>query len=187
VTFVACAGATVGSITSTQLAALTDATTLVTVTVGGNDVGFTSVMTDCVLRGTSECTSAVNASEQQIRTTLNEQLTTLYRAIVTRAPNARVIALGYPEFYDLSSARACPGLSGTSRAKIDEGADELDGAIQAAAATAGITYIDVRPAFSGHEICDGTSWLHDLDLTELAASYHPTGAGQAAYAATLTE
>jgi hypothetical protein len=43
--FVACAGATVASVTSTQLSALNGSTTLVTVAVGGNDVGFESVLT----------------------------------------------------------------------------------------------------------------------------------------------
>ena len=38
-------------------------TTLVSITIGGNDVGFSGVMEDCVLYGTSTCVSEVNAAE----------------------------------------------------------------------------------------------------------------------------
>jgi lysophospholipase L1-like esterase len=185
-TFRACAGATVASVTSTQLSALTAATTLVSITVGGNDVGFTSVMTDCLLRGTATCISVVNAAEQQVRSSLDLQLMSLYRAITSRAPGATVIAVGYPSFYDLSSTRTCPGLSASARAKINEGAAVLDTVIHDAARSAGVAYLDVRAAFAGHEICDGTPWLHDLDVTELSASYHPTAAGQLAYTSAFT-
>ena len=44
-----CSGATTSSVISTQLGALSSATTLVSITVGGNDVGFASVMETCVL------------------------------------------------------------------------------------------------------------------------------------------
>jgi hypothetical protein len=37
-----------------------------------------------------------------------------------------VIALGYPSFYDLSSTRTCPGLSASSRVKMNDGAAVLD-------------------------------------------------------------
>ena len=46
---VACSGATTGDVISSQLSALSSATTLVSITIGGNDVGFTSVMETCVL------------------------------------------------------------------------------------------------------------------------------------------
>ena len=45
----ACSGATTATVLSSQLGALSSATTLVSITVGGNDVGFSSVMETCVL------------------------------------------------------------------------------------------------------------------------------------------
>jgi hypothetical protein len=85
---------------------------------------------------------------------------------------------GYPDFYDLSQSSSCVGLSGTSRTAIDGGADVLDGVIQTAAAKYGDTFVDVRSAFSGHEICDSNSWLHSLNFLDISESYHPTAAGQ---------
>ncbi len=183
---VACAAATVDSVTSTQLSALNRSDTLVTLTVGGNDVGFEHVLTTCVLEGAGACTSAIDSGEAQATGSLLPALTTLYRAITAQAPDARVVALGYPDFYDLSSNRTCLGLSSSSRAKIDEGVGVLDGVIADAARAAHIDFIDPRPAFSGHEICDSNSWLHSLDITEPSASYHPTADGQAGYFAALT-
>src|SRR5262249_53318996 len=50
-TSVACSGATTSSVNSSQLSALSASTTLVSITVGGNDVGFSNIMETCVLQG----------------------------------------------------------------------------------------------------------------------------------------
>jgi lysophospholipase L1-like esterase len=175
----ACSGAKTTDVTSTQLSAVTTATTLVSVTVGGNDVGFSSVIEDCVLLGTSTCVSEVSAAEAAAKTTLPGKLDAVYSRIATAAPFARVVVVDYPRFYD-TSVWFCLGLSTTSRAKIDEGADVLDGVISAAAARHSFTLADVRSRFAGgHEICDGSqSWLHSVDWTDMVQSYHPTAAGQ---------
>jgi len=58
------------------------------------------------------------------------------------------------------------------------GADDLDGALQAAAQANDDTFADVRGQFAGHEICDSGSWLRSVDIFALSSSYHPTAAGQ---------
>lgn len=176
---VACSGATTTDVTNNQLSALSAGTTLVSIVIGGNDVNFAPTMEDCVLYGTDTCVSEINADENQARTVLPGRLDALYSAIHADAPNARVVVVGYPRFYDLS-ASFCIGLSGTSRQKINEGADVLDGVIQSAAAGHGYAFADVRGNFAaGHEICDGdASWLHSVDWGNLGDSYHPTAAGQ---------
>jgi hypothetical protein len=87
--------------------------------------------------------------------------------------------LGYPDLYDLSRSSTCVGLSTTDRTDLNQAADELDAAIQAAAAAHGDAYADVRPAFAGHNICDSSSWLHSVNILDVSESYHPTAAGQA--------
>jgi lysophospholipase L1-like esterase len=176
---VACAGATTGSVISTQLSALSTATTLVSITVGGNDVGFSGTMETCVLRPTSDCVSAIDAGEALVRSVLPGELDNVLGDIASAAPHARVIVLGYPELYDLSRSLFCLGLSTTDRTDLNQAADELDSAIQAAAARHGDTFVSVRPAFAGHEICDPGSWLHAVNFLNLSESYHPTAAGQA--------
>ncbi len=131
-----CDGATTSSVISGQLSALSTSTTLVSITVGGNDVGFSSVMETCVLLPTSSCVSAIDTAEGKISTSLPGELDNVLAAISADAPNARVVVLDYPDLYDLSKSSSCVGLSSTDRTDLDQGADQLDSQIQAAAAPA---------------------------------------------------
>ena len=179
-TFAACSGATTADVISSQLSALSASTSLVSITIGGNDVGFASVMETCVLGSDSDCVNAVNKAENEAQTTLPGSLSTLFSDIRADAPNAHVVVLGYPEFYDLSKSSSCIGLSTTKRTALNGGADVLDNVISnATSGRAGFSYVDVRPDFSGHEICDSGSYLHSVDWTNLQDSYHPTASGQA--------
>jgi lysophospholipase L1-like esterase len=176
-TSVACSGATTSDVESGQLSALSGSTTLVSLTIGGNDENFAGIMEDCNLDGSDTCVSEVQAAEADARATLPGKLATLFGDIAADAPNAHVVVLGYPEFYDLSND--CIGLSQDSRTAIDGGIDTLDGILADSAASAGFTYADVRSAFSGHEICDDNRWLHSVNITDFTESYHPTEDGHA--------
>ena len=179
--FEACDGATTSGIISSQISALSASTTLVSLTAGGNDVGFSSVMETCneYFFSTSTCVNAVDQAESEIANELPGALNTLLADIKAHAPNAKVVFLGYPDLYDLSKSSSCIGLSTTDHTDLNHGANELDAAIQAAAARYGDVFADVRPAFAGHEICDSNSWLNSVDWFDIGNSYHPTAAGQA--------
>lgn len=177
-TFAACSGATTSTVISSQLSSLSASTTLVSIVIGGNDVGFTSIMETCVLSSTSACESAVSQAEQYANTTLPGNLSTLFADIKADAPNAKVVVLDYPDFYDLS-VPVCIGLSSADHQALDNGINDLDGIIQTAADNAGFYFADVRSQFSGHELCDGSGWLHSVNIFDIQSSYHPTAAGQA--------
>lgn len=182
-TFVACSGATASDIESNQLSSLGSGTTLVSVTDGGNDAGFSTVMTDCVLFWDSVCLSAISSAESYAQNTLPGVLDTLYSDIRADSPNAHVVVLGYPEFYDLAKSSGCVGLDGTKRTAINGAADVLDGVIKAQVAKYGnFVYEDVTSRFAGHQLCDSTEWLHSLTYP-ISDSYHPTADGQKAYLA----
>lgn len=175
--FVACSGARTTDVNANQISALSSSTTLVSITIGGNDVGFAQVMLDCVLYGTDTCVADVNAAEDTARNQLPGWLDTTYNAIQSRSPSAKVVVVDYPRFYH--DLWYCIGLSSTSRKKINEGADVLDGVIQQAATRHGFYFADVRSLFAnGHEICDSSSWLHSVDWSNIVQSYHPTASGQ---------
>jgi lysophospholipase L1-like esterase len=175
----ACSGATIGSVLRSQLSALNKATTLVSITIGGNDVGFGPVMSTCVILPTGFCVHVVTAAEAEIRSVLPGQLNKLLAAVSAGAPNARVVVMGYPEPYDLSRSASCIGLSATDRNDLDHAAAQLDAQLQAAADRYGDEFADVRSAFGGHQICDSDSWMNSVDWLDIGASYHPNPAGQA--------
>lgn len=176
---VACAGATTSDVTGSQVSALSASTTLVSLTIGGNDAGFSSVMETCVLKSTSSCVSAVSTAESFVSTQLPAKLNSALQQVRTHAPNAKIVLLGYPELYDLSKSSTCIGLSTTDRTDLNKAADALDSAMAAAAISNGDTFADVRGQFAHHEICDGgSSWLNSVNILSISSSYHPTAAGQ---------
>ncbi|PTM94851.1 SGNH/GDSL hydrolase family protein [Streptomyces sp. VMFN-G11Ma] len=174
--FTACSGARTGDVLSGQLGPLSAATGLVSISIGGNDAGFSDVMTTCVLQSDSSCLSRIDTARAYVSSTLPGQLDSVYSAISAKAPNAHVVVIGYPRFYKL--ATTCVGLSDTKRKAINDAADQLDTAIAKAAAAHGFSFGDVRATFTGHEICSGSSWLHSVDWLNIGESYHPTAAGQ---------
>jgi len=174
--FTACSGARTGDVLANQLTPLSTGTALVSISIGGNDAGFADVMTTCVLQSDSSCLARINTAKAYVDSTLPGQLDNVYSAITTRAPNARVVVLGYPRFYKLGTT--CLGLSETKRKAINDAADYLDTATAKVAADHGFTFGDVRTTFTGHEICSGSSWLHSVEWFNIGESYHPTAAGQ---------
>src|SRR5690349_6126454 len=99
--FQACSGAKVSDVTGKQLGALSASTGFVTISVGGNDAGFTSTLTECAKPGwLSNCGGAVSKSKSYISNTLPGTLSTLYAAIRSRAPNAKVVVVGYPRLFN---------------------------------------------------------------------------------------
>ena len=176
---VACAGATTADVTGSQVSALSPSTTLVSLTIGGNDAGFSGVMETCVLGLTSLCLNAVSKAEAIINGPLLGLLVNTLQTIRSRAPAAKIVLLGYPELYDLSRSSTCIGLSTRDRTALNGGADELDGVLSTAAGrVGGVTFADVRHQFATHEICDSGSWLNSVDIFALSSSYHPNANGQ---------
>jgi len=178
---VACAGATTSDVIDGQVSALSASTTLVSITIGGNDAGFSSVMETCVFRSTSSCVSAVAAARNFATTQLPGRLASTLQAIRQHAPNAKIVLLGYPDLYDLSKSSTCIGLSTQDRTALNAAADTLDSVLSTAVTTAAdqhIVFADVRGQFAGHQICDSGSWLHSVDILAISSSYHPTASGQ---------
>ncbi|MFJ4868949.1 SGNH/GDSL hydrolase family protein [Streptomyces sp. NPDC088757] len=173
--FTACSGATTSTVRSGQLTPLNSSTTLVSVTAGGNDVGFADVMQTCVLQSEATCVNAVNSAVAQVNGTLPGSLSSLYGAIRSRAPQARVVVLGYPRFYQLNGS-CIAGLSETERTAINRGSDALNAMLAKQAANAGFAYSSVVDEFTGHEICSGNAWLHSLTVP-VSNSYHPNATG----------
>ncbi|MFF1869729.1 SGNH/GDSL hydrolase family protein [Kitasatospora herbaricolor] len=175
--FVACSGARTGDVLNNQLSVLDANTTLVSISIGGNDAGFASTMQTCVLDSETACLNAVAAAKSYATNTLPAQLDNVYAQIHAKAPNAHVVVLGYPHLYKIGGS-CIFGIGDTKRAAINGAADTLADVTAKRAANAGFSYADVRSAFTGHEICaSGTVWLNSTVLP-VDESYHPKAAGQ---------
>ncbi|MFJ8041914.1 SGNH/GDSL hydrolase family protein [Kitasatospora sp. NPDC096147] len=175
--FLACSGARTGDVLANQLGTLNSSTTLVSITIGGNDAGFASTMQTCVLNSESSCLTAVNNAKAYATGTLPGKLDQVYSQIRSKAPNAKVVVIGYPRLYKVGGDCVF-GIGDTKRAAINGAADTLDDVISKRAANAGFTYRDVRGLFTTHEICGtGTTWLNSTVLP-VDESYHPKAAGQ---------
>lgn len=175
--FRACAGATTDTVTADQLDALSRTTTLVTITVGGNDVGFAGVVATCTLTLHPEiCDHVVDAAEQVGTTSLPGKLTTLYATIREKAPNARLVVLGYPQLFEAGPTCGTFGMIQANRVRLNAGAVRLNAAIAERAEAAGAQFVDVSPYFEGHRICAADPWINGL-AANLVESYHPNRSG----------
>lgn len=169
------------------LAALRPRPRIVTITIGGNDVGFGPVLAACVA---ADCVGAVHDSERLAVTVLPGRLAATYRAIHAAVPGARLVVVGYPSLVPRTDAEVtgCPWLTPDERAALARGARVLDAVIAVEAWRAHATYVDVRRAFRGHELCSKDPWLVPIGFPGVppSAYAHPTPAGQAAIAGRVT-
>lgn len=85
--FRACSGASIPDVVAAQLSALTPTTSLVSLSVGGNDASFVAVLTECAKPAwMSDCNTAIDRAQAVIARQLPGDLTSLYAQIRTRAP-----------------------------------------------------------------------------------------------------
>lgn len=165
---------------------------LVTLTVGGNDVGFASVLKRCVFG--SSCAGEEAPRMKKIRA-LRNGLQTLYKQIKQAAPYADIVVGGYPRVLEVngtSKNALCQGVGTNERAMAARLTVALDSEIAQAAGNAGVWAMksDLMDAFDGHGACANSGeWIHagkrdvggQLGIVS-AASFHPKDAGQLAYA-----
>ena len=185
--FRACSGATVADVTNTQLSALSSTTAYVTISVGGNDAGFASVLTTCAQPSwLSNCNGAIDTAQSTINNTIPGRLATLYSSIRAKAPNARVIVVGYPRIFNGEDCNALTWFSPTEESRLNATADLLNSKTATAASNAGFTFVNPTSKFVGHAVCDSVEWLNGLS-SPVSESYHPNVAGHRDGYAVLTK
>ncbi|MCD5340798.1 SGNH/GDSL hydrolase family protein [Arthrobacter sp. AK04] len=185
----ACSGKTTQDVVDAQLSQLNKSTELVTITAGGNNLGFGAIITYCgvALAGVTpgaECDAATAYAAAQLESgQLYRDLVSMIESVQAAAPNARIVVTGYPYLLDPIPA----GLTDPAALFIyqaTELADALNGAIAAAAGSTGATYVDVGSAFLGHGALSPDPWIN-LGGPENPDSFHPNAEGYEAYYAAL--
>lgn len=152
----------------------------ISLTIGANDIGWTNFLTSCYRAtcGTAEDSAAVSDQLAGLRNNLYDFLTKLQGHYGNAAP--AVIVTGYYQVVPTDPA-ACQDLSGVDaneQAWLRQQQNALNDTIRSAAANFSFArYVGVD--FTGHELCSTSPWVQGLADP---APYHPTAAGQSAYA-----
>lgn len=200
-TNISCSGATTadmngsqsvtGGTNPPQFSALSASTTLVTMGIGGNDIGFSAILENCAedslhnpfgdpckqqytAGGTDQLAAAIAA----LAPTVGSLLTQIHQL----APNARVLLVGYPVILP-NSGDGCwpvvpiaygdvPYLRGVEQ--------ELNQMLATEAAANGATYVNTYTDSIGHDACQSASnqWVEGLVPQTSAAPFHPNETGE---------
>lgn len=228
--FLACSGATSEDVVASQIdepdkegndnyLELGTDTQLVTITAGGDDARFRDVLTFCALGHTS-CSDDAFGKQKTLDLWLAKRLKRLrptlsatYQAVHAKAPQARILVLGYPQLFpDTRAEQNCIYLkqrkltlggktysilfSHGEQNFLRRADDKLNQTIRAATTDSGVAeFVPVAPAFVGHEVCGSRgAWInhvsvrvtdHQPYLAAADKSFHPTAAGQTAYASVV--
>ncbi|WP_280353701.1 SGNH/GDSL hydrolase family protein [Nocardia otitidiscaviarum] len=175
-----------------QLTAVRPDTDLVTVTVGGNDIGLTQYLVarraPAPLRLLPAVARAADAEAALRRVDgVEERIVEVLEAIQARAPWARVLVVNYLSVVGPESPRDSV-VDRTYRVL----AEELAARTAAAAARAGAELIDVRTPSLDHPHGSRDPWTVDFYVPLPGRRYpgapcHPTAAGMAAAAALVLD
>lgn len=178
----ACSGGTTSDVLANQVGALSPETALVTMTIGGNDVKFADVVTECALPGwLSDCEGAIAEGRAILQNELPGRYDNVLAAIDTGAPNADVRISGYPHLFNGQDCHVATFFSAEEMAELNAATDELDALVEQKTTGAGFTYLDPRAAFDGHAVCDDVEWINGLSWP-VVESFHPNRDGNIAYA-----
>lgn len=182
---VACQGAVTGDVLNGQVSHLSSSTSYVTITIGGNDVGFSNVLTECAKPGwMSDCDGAIDGGYSKLDNELPAKLDAVFDAIATRAPNATVVVAGYPHIFMGEDCNAATFFSPEEEDRLNGAVDDLETLTRSRASAAGLGYVSPVAAFTGHAVCDDPEWVNGLS-NPIRDSYHPNVAGHAGYASVI--
>jgi lysophospholipase L1-like esterase len=150
-------------------------TDLVTISIGGNDVGFAKALQDCAF-SVGECDTPEYRAETEAKIdALKPRLVQVYQAIKAKTFNARVLALDYPLLFplhedDQNCAKLIPW-RGEQDFFRDMGR-RLGRRVAEAAQQAGVEFASVIPQFEGHEVCGPRGeWMNGLGFTAIPHTY----------------
>ncbi len=130
--------------------------------IGGNDVGLMGKLSTCMQPGTCEWAQPERriATANEIRALL-EPLVELIGEIKTEYAGASLFVVGYPKIINDTTEASC-GLVLASLLTLEErvfmnrSIEYLNRVIQAAAGYAGVRFVDIEQTFEGQRLCDST-------------------------------
>lgn len=170
-----------------QLNALDANTRVVTMGMGGNDIGFGNIIDSCastlpfgspcrnrfVVNGVDELSGRIANTAPKIAAAID--------AIRARSPQARVLVVGYPAIVPESGSGCWPSvpMAWNDVPYLRAKTKELNAMLAAQAAARGATYVDTYTPSIGRDACAsaGTRWVEPLVPGNAAAPFHPNARG----------
>ena len=205
-----CSGATIDDLSGSQstddgtnpaqLSALSSSTRLVTVGIGGNDIGFSELVKQCTRSGIlyyatgsgkytgdkAPCrgqyvSGDTNEIQQRIRTA-GTRLADALKDVKQRAPQARVYIVGYPAILPSqgSDCGIAMGLAPGDVTFLNHEVQQLNATLKQRAQAAGAGYVDSYTPSVGHDACSApqTRWIEPFVPLTPAAPVHPNERGE---------
>ena len=140
---------------------------VVTLSVGGNDVGFGPILALCVAQVTGDCLRDSTATRAKVATLVAELRDVVLPDTRASAPGARVVLVGYPALFPrhYRDVHGCTWLRRPEHAAVLALQAELNAGQRATARAAGVDFVDTTTALAGHELCSGDPWYRPVVLT----------------------
>lgn len=183
-----------------QLNAVRRDTDLVTVQIGGNDIGFGSIIGTCARLGAQDPTG--NPCERYYGTSGFDQLTLnivrtapkvdrVLRAVHARAPHARVLVVGYPDLLPDDGSGCFPSVPFAAKdfPYLRDTGKRLNLMLRLVAKWNHAQYVDTYGPTVGHDMCKAPAdrWIEPLQPASPAAPAHPNAKGEEAMARAVLE
>lgn len=175
----------------------------ITVMIGGNDIGFSSILTRCLELDTcyewyEDRVELVN----EINNLLLPRLVNTYQKVKNQSDaSTQIYAIGYPQIIKLDGDCGNNVRLNAQETEFSEGLiDYLDSVIETAAKRVGVHYIDTQDALNGFRLCEtepntitavngitaGNDRPNFIGIIG-AESYHPTKFGHLLMEQTIRE
>ena len=164
---------------------------LVTLGIGGNDMGFGGIVNKCVELGFQSagmgkpCTDHYTAGgrdqiAERLRDVVAPRLARVIDQVHARTARARLLVVGYPD--PLPEPPGCyPALpvSPGDLPYLHAVARRLSETVRVAAVDGGAEFVDLVPGSAGHDFCQppGAKWYEGVVLTAPAYPAHPNALG----------
>ena len=180
-----------------QFDSLTKQTRIVTLQIGGNDIGFSSIAEDCASATSNEGTPCQDRYVHDGRDEISERIqataplvAAVLQGIRARSPKARVLVVNYAAILPDEGPGCWPQMPITDgdvpyvRAKEKE----LNAMLATQAAAAGAEVIDWYTASIGHDACQPPviRWVEPVVPVNAAAPIHPNLGGMIGASELLT-
>jgi len=134
---------------------------VITLTAGGNDIGFADIVAKCAMPGT--CYEFREEREQLLRSIdmQFDRLVTLYTDLLDKGQRdrIRIYVLGYPQL--AKPEGDCAANVHLNKGELyfaNESVAYLNSVIKQASEKAGVYYVDVEHALEGARFCETESW-----------------------------